>query len=200
MLENFLSISFPIDQTRIISSNAAHPLHIDLISTLANLRPILVQHIDETYLRGPSELTTRDSFRPSQSASVSKFEDSSVTSRKIAARIIFHRCQTFLTSNHRLGAWQEDWILHGYRSDCATSFRQSREKGGIDRPLPPRSYRWEKAPDLHWEERGGAEGGINPSLNDALSPPFIKRSFRRLQVAARRLMEFLGDGGGRSCE
>lgn len=72
------------------------------------------------------------------------------------------------------------------------------EGGGrrIDRPPSPHSYRWEKAPDL----QGGEGGGINPSLNDALSPPFIKRSFRRLQVAARRLMEFLGDGGGRSCE
>lgn len=58
--------------------------------------------------------------------------------RKVAGRIVFHRCQAFLTSNR--GAWQEDWILHGYRSDCATSFRQSKEGGGesIGRPLPTR--------------------------------------------------------------
>lgn len=63
--------------------------------------------------------------------------------------------------------------------------------GGIDRQAatPPPVSRMRESPGF--ARRGG--GGINPSLNDALSPPFIKRSFRRLQVAARRLMEFLGD-------
>lgn len=108
--------------------------------------------------------------------------------------IVFHSVSSL--SNEQSQAGREDWILHGYRSDCATSFRQSRRRNRSAASPPPVSMR--ESPGF--ARRGG---DINPSLNDALSPPFIKRSFRRLQVAGCASINGIPrrrGGGGRSCE
>lgn len=126
-LENCL-ISFPINQierspfiSNLPNSSALHSLYIDHNSLqlasrsrkiISNLCPTL-SNIYETSSCPLKRRAHHDRrFDPIETnpRSVQGYRNSRIgfrdEPRKVAGRIVFHRCQAFLTSNR--GAWQED--------------------------------------------------------------------------------------------